>query len=131
MLKPLNVSALSGVVTVRNPCFAAASRLMVSMLFACSIQQGSTRNERVLLECSLVSLQAIQQAVGVDSSQYKAATKITVKLVQIVQQLLSDAYDSRYASQPQLALQLACRLACRLACACVQTGGTRAYLCAL
>lgn len=82
------------------------------MLFACSIQQGSARSERVLLECSLVSLQAIQQAVGVESSQYKAATKITMKLIQIVQQLLSDAFDSRCASPPQLALQLACSLSC-------------------
>ena len=68
-------------------------------LIACSIQQGSARSERPLLECSLVSLQAIQQAVGVDSAQYKAAARITMKLVQIVQDLLSDAYDSRYASQ--------------------------------
>ena len=76
---------------------AAASRLIVSPLFACSIQQGSAKSERALLECSLVSLQAIQQAVGAESPQYKAATEITMKLVQIVQQLLSDAYDSRSA----------------------------------
>ena len=69
---------------------------MISTLSACSIQQGSARSEKVLLECSLVSLQAIQQAVGQESSEYKAATRVTMKLVQIVQQLLSDAYDSRY-----------------------------------
>ena len=86
----------------------AAPKLVVSTLFACSIQQGSARSERALLECSLVSLQAIQQAVGVESAQYKAATKITMKLVQIAQQLLSDAYDSRCAYQLQHANSLAC-----------------------
>ena len=90
----------------------AASRLVVSTLFACSIQQGSAKSERTLLECSLVSLQAIQQAVGVESPQYKAAAKITMKLVQIVQQLLSDAYDSRCACEPPCALQLASSFTC-------------------
>ena len=85
---------------------------MVSTLFACSSQQGRAKSERALLECSLVSLQAIQQAVGVESSQYKAATKITMKLVQIVQQLLSDAYDSRCASHPQHAMLLANSSSC-------------------
>lgn len=66
------------------------------LLSACSIQQGSARTGRVLLECSLVSLQAVEQAVGEDSSQYRAATRITMKLVQIVQQLLLDAYDNKY-----------------------------------
>ena len=68
------------------------------LVCACSMQQGSAHAGRVLLECSLVSLQAVEQAVGQDSSQYKAATKITMKLVQIVQQILSDAYDNRCTS---------------------------------
>ena len=68
------------------------------LVCACSIQQGSAHAGRVLLECSLVSLQAMEQAVGEDSAQYKAATKITMKLVQIVQQLVSDAYDNRCKS---------------------------------
>ncbi len=61
----------------------------------CRVQQGSAEAERALLECSLVSLQAIQQAVGSDSAQYKAASQITMKLVQIVQSLLAHAYDGR------------------------------------
>ena len=59
------------------------------------VQQDSIQAEKALLECSLVSLQAIQQAVGADSVQYKAAAKVSMKLVQIVQGLLSDAYDGR------------------------------------
>ena len=62
---------------------------------SCRVQQGSSEAERALLECSLVSLQAIQQAVGADSAQYRAASKVTMKLVQIIQTLLSNAYDGR------------------------------------
>ncbi|KAL3138086.1 hypothetical protein ABBQ38_005316 [Trebouxia sp. C0009 RCD-2024] len=67
-----------------------------------STQQGSARTARVLLECSLVSLQAVGQAVGEDSSQYRAATNITMKLVQNVQQLLLDAYDNKMVTQVAL-----------------------------
>lgn len=66
------------------------------------VQQDSIQAEKALLECSLVSLQAIQQAVGADSVQYKAAAKVSMKLVQIVQGLLSDAYDGRLATQVAL-----------------------------
>jgi len=65
------------------------------LCLCCRVQQGSSEAERALLECSLVSLQAIQQAVGVDSAQYRAASKVTMKLVQIIQTLLSKAYDGR------------------------------------
>jgi len=65
------------------------------LCLCCRVQQGSSEAERALLECSLVSLQAIQQAVGVDSAQYRAASKVTTKLVQIIQTLLSNAYDGR------------------------------------
>ncbi|KAA6423518.1 MAG: hypothetical protein FRX49_06578 [Trebouxia sp. A1-2] len=66
------------------------------------VQQGSLDAERALLECSLVSLQAIQQAVGADSAQYRAASKVTMKLVQVIQTLLSNAYDGRLATQVAL-----------------------------
>lgn len=80
----------------------------VYVLPTCSVQQGSAKAEKVLLESSLVSLQAIQQAVGADSPQSKAATKITMKLVQIVESLLSDAYDSRYAIHLNLRFSSLC-----------------------
>ncbi len=67
----------------------------VHTFLCCRVQQGSSEAERALLECSLISLQAIQQAVGADSAQYRAASKVTMKLVQIVQTLLSNAYDGR------------------------------------
>ncbi len=67
----------------------------VHTMLCCRVQQGSSEAERALLECSLISLQAIQQAVGADSAQYRAASKVTMKLVQIIQTLLSKAYDGR------------------------------------
>ncbi len=74
---------------------ASLSSFGVHTFLCCRVQQGSSEAERALLECSLVSLQAIQQAVGADSAQYRAASKVTMKLVQIIQTLLSNAYDGR------------------------------------
>jgi len=71
----------------------------VHTVLCCRVQQGSSEAERALLECSLISLQAIQQAVGADSAQYRAASKVTMKLVQIIQTLLSNAYDGRYTAR--------------------------------
>ena len=70
----------------------------------------------MLLECSLVSLQAIQQALGPDSPQAKAATKITMQLVQIVRTLLSEAYSSRSAMH--VPVRSCCAATC---CCCAQT----------
>lgn len=78
---------------------SSLSSFGVHTFLCCRVQQGSLDAERALLECSLVSLQAIQQAVGADSAQYRAASKVTMKLVQVIQTLLSNAYDGRYTGR--------------------------------
>ena len=67
------------------------------MLCACRVKQGDARAEQTaLLETSLVSPQAMESAFGVDSVQAKAASQAMLQLLQVVQKLLSDAFNGRY-----------------------------------
>jgi hypothetical protein len=64
------------------------------------VKQGDARSEdAVLLEATMISLQALKARYGQDSAEFKAASDATLRVISLVQQQVSKAWDGRVATQ--------------------------------